>query len=86
MYGVMLAKSIGARTIAFGTHVTPMPFETMRDYPALDFILRGEPELTFRELIDVLEHRSRAPEWAARMFKEADPLWKAQPVEGLTES
>ena len=33
MYGVMLAKSIGARTIAFGTHVTPMPFETMRDYP-----------------------------------------------------
>lgn len=85
MYGVMLAKSLGARTIAFGTHVTPMPFETMRDYPALDFILRGEPELTFRELVDVLEHKP-SPEWAARLFKEADPLWKAQPVEGITES
>ena len=29
--------------------------ETMRDFPALDFVLRGEPELTFRELLDVLE-------------------------------
>jgi len=85
MYGVMLAKSLGARTIAFGTHVTPMPFETMRDYPALDFILRGEPELTFRELVDVLEHRP-SPEWAVRIFKEADPLWKQQPTEGMSES
>jgi anaerobic magnesium-protoporphyrin IX monomethyl ester cyclase len=57
MHGVMLAKSLGAKTLAFGTHVTPMPFETMRDYPALDFILRGEPELTLRELLDVMEGR-----------------------------
>jgi radical SAM superfamily enzyme YgiQ (UPF0313 family) len=85
MYGVMLAKSVGARTMAFGTHVTPMPFETMRDYPALDFILRGEPELTFRELIDALERRP-SPEWAARLFKEADPLWKPVPVDGATEN
>ena len=64
MYGVMLARSLGARTIAFGTHVTPMPFDTMRDYPALDFILRGEPELTLRELIDALEGREAdRPEW-----------------------
>ncbi|MCB1020189.1 MAG: radical SAM protein, partial [Acidobacteria bacterium] len=43
MYGVMLAKSLGARTIAFGTHVTPMPTETMQSFPALDYVLRGEP-------------------------------------------
>jgi radical SAM superfamily enzyme YgiQ (UPF0313 family) len=55
MYGVFLAKSLGARTIAFGTHVTPMPRETMEPYLALDFVLRGEPELTLRELIDALE-------------------------------
>jgi anaerobic magnesium-protoporphyrin IX monomethyl ester cyclase len=55
MYGVFLAKSLGTVTMAFGTHVTPMAAETLRSFPALDFVLRGEPELTFRELIDTLE-------------------------------
>jgi anaerobic magnesium-protoporphyrin IX monomethyl ester cyclase len=69
MYGVMLAKSIGARTIAFGTHVTPMHYETLRDYPALDFVFRGEPELTLRELIDALEQRGgERPEWLADLL------------------
>jgi len=52
MYGAFLARSMGATTIAFGTHVTPIPRETMRAFPSLDFALRGEPELTLRELID----------------------------------
>jgi len=56
MYGVFLAKSLEATTIAFGTHVTPMARETMHAYPALDYVLRGEPEMTLRELIDTLEH------------------------------
>ena len=55
MYGVFLAKSLGAATMAFGTHVTPMPRETLRSFPALDFVLRGEPELTLRELVDTLD-------------------------------
>jgi radical SAM superfamily enzyme YgiQ (UPF0313 family) len=76
MYGVMLAKSIGARTMAFGTHVTPMPTETMRDYPALDFVLRGEPELTIRELVDVMEGRQQqAPDWVENLMREADADW-----------
>lgn len=76
MYGVMLARSMGARTIAFGTHVTPMPFETMRDYPALDYILRGEPELTLRELVDTLDGRqANPPEWVASLLRKADPEW-----------
>ena len=54
MYGVFLAKSLGARTIAFGTHVTPMPRETMEPFPCLDFIIRGKPEHTFQELVDTL--------------------------------
>jgi anaerobic magnesium-protoporphyrin IX monomethyl ester cyclase len=78
MFGVMLAKSMGARTMAFGTHVTPMPFETMRDYPALDYILRGEPELTIRELVDVLENRQEArPEWITSLLRKTDPSWEA---------
>jgi anaerobic magnesium-protoporphyrin IX monomethyl ester cyclase len=55
MHGAFLARSLGATTIAFGTHVTPMPRETMDMFPALDFVLRGEPELTLRELLDTLQ-------------------------------
>lgn len=55
MYGVFLAHARGARTIAFGTHITPIPAETLLTYPALDFALVGEPDLTLRDLIDHLE-------------------------------
>lgn len=83
MYGVMLAKSIGATTMAFGTHVTPMPFETMKDYPALDFVLRGEPELTLRELTDALEGRAGdQPAWFVKTCQDADPLWRPQTGRG----
>src|SRR5512147_394394 len=54
MYGAFLARSLGAITIAFGTRVTPMPRETLEQFPALDFVLRGEPELTLRELMDTI--------------------------------
>jgi radical SAM superfamily enzyme YgiQ (UPF0313 family) len=55
MYGAFLARSVGAVTMGFGTHVTPLARETLRGFPALDYVLRGEPELTLRELIDTLE-------------------------------
>ena len=58
MYGVFLAKSLGAVTIAFGTHVTPMPQETMERFPCLDFVIRGEPEYTFKELIETIGDKS----------------------------
>jgi radical SAM superfamily enzyme YgiQ (UPF0313 family) len=71
MRGAFLARSLGAVTIAFGTHVTPLPRQTMAAFPALDFVLRGEPELTLRELIDTLEaarttdHAPRAADLSA---------------------
>lgn len=55
MYGAFLARSLGAATMGFGTHVTPMARETLRGFPALDYVLRGEPELTLRELVDTLD-------------------------------
>jgi radical SAM superfamily enzyme YgiQ (UPF0313 family) len=54
MYGAFLARSLGAITMGFGTHVTPMPRETLEQFPALDFVLRGEPELILRELMDTI--------------------------------
>lgn len=70
MYGVFLAKSLGAKTMAFGTHVTPMTMETMRPFPALDFVLRGEPEMTLRELIDTYEGKSPSNPRVAKMLAE----------------
>ncbi len=75
MYGAFLAKSVGAKTIAFGTHVTPIPERTMEAYPNLDFILRGEPELTLRELIDSLEGREQDPQ-IVKLFSDTDPEWQ----------
>jgi anaerobic magnesium-protoporphyrin IX monomethyl ester cyclase len=55
MRGVFLAKSLGAVTMAVGTHVSPATGDTLTAYPALDFVLRGEPELTLVELIETLD-------------------------------
>lgn len=86
MYGAFIARARGATTIAFGTHVTPMPVATLEAYPALDYVLRGEPELTLRELVDVLDAESDP--WAAleqadpaladalsRLFRQGDAAW-----------
>jgi radical SAM superfamily enzyme YgiQ (UPF0313 family) len=76
MYGVFLAKSLAAKTIAFGTHVTPLPRETMDPFPALDFVLQGEPELTLRELVDVFEGRSPQDPHLLKLFQDTDPTWE----------
>jgi anaerobic magnesium-protoporphyrin IX monomethyl ester cyclase len=72
-----------------------MPVQTMEAFPTLDYALRGEPELTLRELIDTLEMANgrwagapqRDPElWARldKLFTEADPDW--QPPWGPAEA
>ena len=77
IYGCFLAHARGAKTIAFGTHITPIPVETMRPYPSLDFALVGEPDLTIRDLLDHLEGKieERSPE-IEKMFNKHDPLYK----------
>jgi len=77
MYGCFLAHARGAKTIAFGTHITPIPVETMRPYPSLDFALVGEPDLTIRDLLDHLEGKFdlRTSE-INDMFIKTDPSYK----------
>jgi anaerobic magnesium-protoporphyrin IX monomethyl ester cyclase len=77
MYGCFLAHARGAKSIAFGTHVTPIPAETMRSYPSLDFALVGEPDLTIRDLMDHLEGKvgERSPE-INKIFEKHDPQYK----------
>jgi anaerobic magnesium-protoporphyrin IX monomethyl ester cyclase len=73
LYGTFIAKAVGARTLAFGTHITPMPRETLRPFPSLDFGLRGEPDLTLRDVIDHLEGKQfDRPEETAILFRKHD--------------
>jgi anaerobic magnesium-protoporphyrin IX monomethyl ester cyclase len=77
LYGCFLAHARGAKTIAFGTHVTPIPRETLRAYPSLDFALVGEPDLTIRDLLDHLEGKlDRRPPEIKKLFEKHDPLYQ----------
>ncbi|WP_322791795.1 B12-binding domain-containing radical SAM protein [Bellilinea sp.] len=77
MYGVFLAKARGATTMVFGTHITPIPVETMRPYPALDIGLVGEPDLTLRDLIDHLEGKiDERPPLIQKLINEHDPDYR----------
>jgi len=49
------------KVIIGGPHVTFLPAHTMKECPAVDFIVRGEGEYTFRELIDAIGS-GRGPE------------------------
>ena len=52
-----LAKTIGAKSITIGAHITHLPKETMERFPNLDFGILGEAEVTIRELIDTCESK-----------------------------
>jgi len=80
MYGCFLAKARGAKTIAFGTHVTAIPRETLRHYPSLDFVLVGEPDLTLRDLLDHLERKTtERPPFVETLFEKHDPDYRPTP-------
>ena len=85
-YGCFLAKSIGAITIAFGTHVTPLAVETMRPHPALDYCLRGEPEVTLREVVDTITGRTELKDDTLKLYKSCDPEWQPKKAELLPNS
>lgn len=53
--GIQKAKAVGATTIAVGTHVSAVPQNTLELIPELDFVIRHEPEMTFRDIIAAVE-------------------------------
>jgi radical SAM superfamily enzyme YgiQ (UPF0313 family) len=85
MYGTFLAKNRGAKTMAYGTHVTPIPVETMKGFSTLDFVLYGEPDLTIRDLLDHLEGKlNQRPPQIQRIF-EKENGYKSSIVEGSVD-
>jgi len=55
------AKKIDPKTvtITMGPHVTTLAKKTLKDNPALDFVILYEPELTFKELIETIERKEK---------------------------
>lgn len=49
----------GAKTAVFGIHVSALPCECFEKTPSLDFVIRGEPELTIKELALSLQDGER---------------------------
>ena len=45
------------KTAAIGIHVTDLAEETLNDFPALDFIIRNEPEITSKDLVSHLKEK-----------------------------
>lgn len=45
----------GIRTCTFGTHVGTLIRECFEAFPKLDYIIRGEPELTVQDLVEALK-------------------------------
>lgn len=77
LQGVALAKQAGASTIVFGPIVTPVARELLQRFPALDYVLCGEPEVTLRELIDAVDGRwDETPPQIARLCgRPEDAPW-----------
>jgi anaerobic magnesium-protoporphyrin IX monomethyl ester cyclase len=81
MYGCFLAKARGAKTIAFGTHITPIPMETMRPFPALDNLedkvdQRSPEILTLFEKHDPDYQPARKPDGGLDMHQIKGIAWR----------
>src|SRR4051794_21032154 len=50
-----LARAMGTKSIAIGSHVTPTAYETLTNFPTLDYICRHEPDETLPELIETVD-------------------------------
>lgn len=65
------AISPGLRTATFGTHASTLARQCLTQYPDLDVIIRGEPELTVQELLESWEGKKPLAEVAGLAFLDA---------------
>ena len=70
--GLALAREVGAATVVFGPIATPVARELLQRFPALDYVLCGEPEVTLRELVDTVDGCSALPPALARLCRDGE--------------
>jgi radical SAM superfamily enzyme YgiQ (UPF0313 family) len=59
-------------TAVFGTHVTALDTQCMEAFPALDFIIRNEPEITSRDLVNSLKEGRAVVDVAGLTWRNGD--------------
>jgi radical SAM superfamily enzyme YgiQ (UPF0313 family) len=59
----------GLKIAAIGIHVSVLPKEILQEYPALDFIIKNEPEITAKELVSILEKKETLEKVAGLAFR-----------------
>ncbi len=52
----IIKKSFKAKIVFGASHVSALPEETLKDYPEIDFVIRGEGEITMLEFLNALEN------------------------------
>lgn len=72
-------------TAVFGTHVTVLDKQCMQACPAIDFIIRNEPERTVRELVNALEKKGDLKNVDGLTFRNSSGEIVANPIRPFIE-
>jgi anaerobic magnesium-protoporphyrin IX monomethyl ester cyclase len=65
----------GITTLAIGIHVTALPDESLEMEPQLDAVVRGEPELTIREVAERLRLNKTLEGVTGLSLRNNDQIW-----------
>jgi radical SAM superfamily enzyme YgiQ (UPF0313 family) len=65
----------GLKIAAIGIHVSVLPKEILQEYPALDFIIKNEPEITAKELVSILEKKKLWKKLLVWLSEITEILW-----------
>jgi radical SAM superfamily enzyme YgiQ (UPF0313 family) len=70
-------RGCAARMVVGGPHATALPIRTLEEFPAFDFAVSGEGELTLAELCEILNAAPTAPApLAARLAGVQGLVWR----------
>ncbi|MFA6455132.1 MAG: radical SAM protein [Patescibacteria group bacterium] len=75
----------GAVIIAGGNHVSALPGETLKEIPELDFVIKGEGEITMLELVKALENKSDFKSIEGIYYRENNNIISTPPRELMTD-
>lgn len=82
-----LAKQVlpHSKTIVGGYHANGLPVRTMKEFPAFDYLIYGEGELTFIELIQSDECPSDLEKIEGLVFRDGEEIKKNPPRANLPD-
>lgn len=73
-YAKFIRGVCSARIVLGGPHVSIMPDKVMEDMPDVDFLVVGEGEYTFLELVNALEEGADLRKISSLVFRDGDKL------------